>query len=276
VVVNPLFSPKTLPEAQQAVLEVVHRSPQIFGLPRSRWWLAGLRECLDWLKPLSLGGIHKLLQRLQVAYKRGRDYVHSPDPFYDLKLAYIDRATALVAQDPQRYLLVYQDEMTYYRYPTLARDYALVGSKQPLARIGYAPRRKRRLVACLNPQSGVVFARQRSRFTVQALLKFYHDLQAAYPQYERIFIVLDNWPVHFHPQISLVLQRTSIMLLRLPTYAPWTNPVEQLWRKLQQEVLHLHRFEDDWGGLQTRVQAWLDQWGKPSPELLRYVGLTPY
>lgn len=272
---KPLFSPKSLKEAQNELLEFIHRSPQTFGLERSRWWLAGLREVAAWLKNLTLPAIHKLLQRLNITYKRGRAYVHSPDPFYDLKLAYISSAHSMVKREPQRYLLLYQDELTYYRSPTVARDYARVGSKHPLARSGYKANRKRRIAACLNPQTGELFAQQRSRFTVQALLKFYQSLEAAYPDYQRIFIVLDNWPVHFHPTISLALQKSRIVLLRLPTYAPWTNPIEQVWRKLQHDLLHLHRFEDDWLGLQAAVQLWLDQWHKPSPELLRYVGLTP-
>jgi transposase len=238
--------------------------------------LDGIRQVVDWLKERSLATIHKLLRRFKIVYKRGRSYVHSPDPFYDLKLAYIDSANALVSRQPQRYVVLYQDELTYYRLPTMARDYALMGSKNPIASSGYGSNRKRRVAACLNPQTGAVFAQQRSRFTVQALIKFYQNLEVAYAHTERIFIVLDNWPVHFHPTLSLALQNSRIMLLRLPTYAPWTNPVEQVWRKLQQDVLHLHRFADDWSGLQAAVESWLQQWTDPSPELLRYVGLTPY
>lgn len=66
-----------------------------------------------------------------------------------------------------------------------------------------------------------------------------------------------------------------IQLLFLPTYAPWTNPVEKLWRWLEQEVLHLHPFGDDWEGLKAAVAAFLERFRGPSPELLRYVGLSP-
>ena len=71
-----LFSRKSLNEAQNEVLEFIHRSPQNFGLERSRWWLGGLREVIDWLNHRTLPTIHRLLHRLKIAYKRGRDYVH--------------------------------------------------------------------------------------------------------------------------------------------------------------------------------------------------------
>lgn len=118
-------------------------------------------------------------------------------------LAYISSTHRMVKREPRRYLLLYQDQLTYYHSPTIAHDYALVSSKHPLAHISYKANRKRRSAACLNPQTGELFAQQRSRFTVQALLKFYQSLEAAYPDYQRIHIV------HFHPTISLALQKKS-------------------------------------------------------------------
>jgi hypothetical protein len=123
--------------------------------------------------------------------------------------------------------------------------------------------------------TGATLSWQRARFTVKMLLRFFAAVEAAYPQHRRIFIALDNWPPHFHPDILLYLLTSRITLLRLPTYAPWTNPVEKVWLRLKQELLHLHQFEDDWQGLHTAVQVWLDQWQTPSDDLLHYCGLTP-
>lgn len=256
--------------------DTVHTSPHLKGLARSRWWLAGIGQAIDWLQGSSLTCIWQTLRRLGLRYKRGREYVHSPDPDYALKLAYIQAAQQLARQDPQRYVLLYQDEMTYYRRPSLARDYARLGSKQPLAYTGYRSNRQRRICASLNFLTGQVVAHQRTHIRRQALLAHYQALQAAYPQAEVIFVVQDNWPVHFHPDVLLGLVGQRITLLRLPTYAPWTNPIEKLWLRLRQEVLHLHRFEDNWLGLTQAVPAWLDQWRFPSSDLLHYVGLSPY
>jgi hypothetical protein len=46
-----------------------------------------------------------------------------------------------------------------------------------------------------------------------------------------------------------------------------------LWLLLKKQVLHLHRFSDDWDGLKQRVNHELDQYMRPSPDLLRFVGL---
>lgn len=71
------------------------------------------------------------------------------------------------------------------------------------------------------------------------------------------------------------LKETKIELLRLPTYAPWTNPVEKVWRKLSQEVLTFHDLRADWERLKAVIIAWLSQWAHGSQELLHCVGLAP-
>ena len=59
----------------------------------------------------------------------------------------------------------------------------------------------------------------------------------------------------------------------LPTYAPWLNPIEKLWRWLKQAVLKLHRLAEDWQAARDRVRQFLDQFAHGSPRLLEYVGL---
>ena len=100
-------------------------------------------------------------------------------------------------------------------------------------------------------------------------------MEACYPKAERIWIALDNWPVHFQPDVQALLQKSKITLLFLPTYAPWLNPIEKVWRKLKQEILHLHRYRSRWKDLQERIDAWLIQYDRPAPDLLSYVGLSP-
>jgi hypothetical protein len=60
----------------------------------------------------------------------------------------------------------------------------------------------------------------------------------------------------------------------LPTYAPWLNPIEKLWRWLRQDVLKMHRLAAYWPELRRRVNTFLDQFADGSADLLRYVGLS--
>lgn len=198
-------------------------------------------------------------------------------------------------------MLLYQDEAAYYRQPTLARDYEAEGARhQARARRSHQSNTKRRRAACLDAVSGRVFYQGRSKAGVVVLNGLYRDVAEAYDEAERIYLVQDNWPVHFHPGVLEHLEpqqwpfafRTHpdwpapseverledplpIQLVPLPTYAPWLNPIEKLWRWLRQEIVHLHRLSDAWEALKQRVRGFLDQFAGGSQELLRYVGLLP-
>jgi transposase len=259
--------------AQDELLRVIHQSPRLFGLGRHRWWLAGLRQVVDWMAELSLAGIHQILRRLHIHYKRGRRYVHSPDLLYEHKMFEIQVAQAFTRGDRTRFVFLYQDEVTYYRRATVDRGYARAGSDEPRAHQGVKSNTKRHIAGCLNLLTGQLFYWQRSSFGRSVLIRFYRAVEAAYPDAALIFIAQDNWPTHRHPDILTALENSRIVLLFLPTYAPWTNPIEKVWRRLYQEVLHHHPFVDDWDGLKEAVERWLSQWASPSPDLLAYVGL---
>ena len=276
----PFFPPQQEQAAAAEVQAIIGQSPHAFGLGRSRWWLAGVRQLLPWLTERSLSCVWHTLRRLGLRYKRGRTYVHSPDPEYRSKLARIALRHHWVQQQaimhPTRYVLLYEDEFTYYRQPTVSSSYAPAGSDLPHATVTPGHNTTRRIAATLDVRSGRLVAWQRDRFDRHTLSRYFLAVAQAYPDAKRIWIALDNWPVHFHPEVLRTLATTPIRFLPLPTYAPWTNPVEKVWRKLNQEILHLHPFSDDWEQLKATIQAFLDRFAHGSDALLHEVGLLAY
>lgn len=260
---------------RQQVERKLQQAPVVDGQVRSRWTLAWLRQAVPELKGLSLPGVCKILHRLGLRYKRGREHLHSPDPEYTSKLKRVQQLEADVRQSGGRLVLMYADELTYYRRPSLNRDYARCGHTQALVELGHSSNCKRRACAALDIRLGCCFTWQGSKIGKQELIRFFQQLAARYPDAEVIYVVLDNWPVHFLPEVVEAARQCRIELVRLPTYAPWTNPVEKVWLRLKREVLHHHRFADDWAGLVDRVQRWLTALDQPSTDLLHSVGLFP-
>ena len=279
---------------------MIHRSPQDFGYPQSRWTLQRIRGVCDWLRVDTDGGMSRLLKRLKISRKRAREYVRSPDPDYRARLELIEAVRRRVEETPERYVLLYLDELTYFRQPAVSYDYAAQGHEQPLARRGYGTNTRFRTAAALNALTGQVTYRHRSRIGVSELVQLYQDIRTDYPSADCIYVVQDNWPVHFHPNLlrhlepqtwpfpwytpanwqafdpaSIVPEPLPIQLLCLPSYASWCNPIEKLWRWLRQDVLHLHRQVDDWPALRQRVDDFLAQFRSGSQPLLHYVGLLP-
>ncbi len=247
-------------------------------------------------------GLWRWLRGVGIHYKRARAHVHSPDPAYTDKLANVHVLLQLgqpCEQTPRRIVVLFEDELTYYRQPSLAKAWHPAGSSQPLAELGYKRNRCWRVAAALDPWTGQTFHRQAEHLGAVELVEFYEQLVDTYPQAERIYVVQDNWPIHFYPDVRAALAEQPyhwlpqlsrlwpeaptpkarhlnlpIYLAPLPTYASWTNPIEKLWRLLRQELLHLHGFQDDFKGLKAAVEGALSQLGLRSQELLRYTGLS--
>jgi len=242
-------------------------------VPRSRWTLALVLAAVVWLGGLTLSGGWRLLRRLGVVYRRGQEHLHSPDPQYGPKLAAVRQARRQAAASGGKVVLLYLDEFTYYRRPEPAPAYAPAGGPGPPAEQGHGRNRKRRVIGALDAVSGRLLAWQGGKAGVKELNRFYGQVRAAYPEAEAIYVAQDNWPVHFLPGVSEHLAGGPVRPLRLPTYAPWTNPIEKVWRKLKQEMLRMHDFGDDWSGLQQAVADWLARAAADPQGLRRYTGL---
>jgi len=59
-----------------------------------------------------------------------------------------------------------------------------------------------------------------------------------------VYIVLDNANTHQDDEVEAVLRGAAgrLILLYLPTYSPWLNPIEMLWRHFRREVTHCELF----------------------------------
>ena len=81
--------------------------------------------------------MHRILKRCRISYQRARSYVNSPDRDYAIKLAGVQAVRMLARVAPGQVVVVYLDEMTIERHPTLAQAYAAQGAQaQPRANWG--------------------------------------------------------------------------------------------------------------------------------------------
>lgn len=286
---SPLFSPvhgNDLHSAAAQVQAVCYRSPLLYDLPRSRWSLALLQQSLAWWADKSLSGLSKLLKRMHVSYKRGRLAVHSPDLQYEVKLARIRQAYQQMQHDPTHVVLLYLDEHLVGRYPTLARCYSSTGAPGMLARQYAGYNSMLRLVGCLDAATGAVFAKRYGSVTVDNFLTFLQRVEEQYPNAEVISIALDNWSVHVNERVLPALQarQSKIQLLFQPTYAPWTNPMEKVWLRFNEDVSHMHPHWAKWQPWRLRIDDWIAK-VRPASEAmvsatglrsLAYLSLNPY
>jgi transposase len=103
---------------------------------------------------------------------------------------------------------------------------------------------KRYGVGAVNYQTGetvVIFRPHKRRKEVAELLQAILDRHPT----ETVYVAWDNSSTHEDDEVEAVVRAAAgrLVLLYLPTYSPWLNPIERLWRQFRREVTHCALFE---------------------------------
>lgn len=308
--VSPLFPPLAAnkEEAQADLNAVVAADPAQYEISRTRWRLKDLLSVFQKKGYLlsTPGSVHQFLARLGIRLVRARYAHRSPDPHYQAKLEYIEKVTQRVKASAGREVLLFLDEVNYYRQPLLAACWTRSDQPQEKVHRSYRSDTRTRILGAIDRKDGRVIVHQATRITVPTITNFYKRLHEAYPEATRIWIVQDNNPVHFHPNLLVALEKQEspfpmklapnwpekpdekaikrykdwnlpIQLVQTPSYAPWCNNIEKLWKFFRQEFLHVHRFCDDLEVLRAETLHFFERFSQGSAQLLQYVGLgVPY
>ena len=63
---------------------------------------------------------------------------------------------------------------------------------------------------------------------------------------QKIILVVDNFRIHHSNKTLAFLEQYAdqLILFALPTYSPWLNVIELLWKHLRRKVTHNHLFQN--------------------------------
>ena len=151
---------------------ITEQSPQDYGLSRSRWTLANLRQVISALNRIykSLSGVWYLLQQLRIHFKRGRDVVKSPDSEKRKKIRRVRALLGYARQHTEQVVLLFLDEFGFYRQPLVGPAWWPAGrTTQPPARRSCRSNTRGRIVAALNAVTGELTYELASKITVTRL-----------------------------------------------------------------------------------------------------------
>lgn len=138
-------------------------------------------------------------------------------------------------------MFYHADEFNVSWHPTLRAMWSPVGQQvmiptpaQPTRRYG---------LGAVNWRTGetvVLFRPRKRRREIAELLQALVDKHP----HERIYVAWDNADTHEDQEVDAVVRASAgrLVLLYLPTYSPWLNPIEMLWRHFRREVTHCELF----------------------------------
>lgn len=93
---------------------------------------------------------------------------------------------------------------------------------------------------------------------------------------ERIYVAWDNATTHENDEIEAVVRGAAgrLVLLYLPTYSPWLNPIEMLWRHYRREVTHCELF-DSAKALVEATKEFYRRYNDMPEKVLSIIGAIP-
>lgn len=167
----------------------------------------------------------------------------------------------------------YADEFNISWFPTLRALWSPVGQQVMIPTPGQAYRRYG--LGAVNYFTGetiVLFRQRKRRCEVAELLQTLLDHHPT----ETVYLAWDNSSTHQANEVEAVVRSAAgrLVLLYLPTYSPWLNPIEMLWRHFRRQVTHCELFESV-KALLKAAQNFFDRYNQ-SPELVRsIIGALP-
>jgi transposase len=118
-------------------------------------------------------------------------------------------------------------------------------------------------------ESMVLFHRRKRRKEIAQLLQ---ALVVKHPT-GTIYVAWDNADTHQEDEVEAVVRAAAgrLILLYLPTYSPWLNPIELLWRHFRREVTHCELFETKQALLEA-AQACFKRFNQDPHKILSVLG----
>jgi transposase len=135
----------------------------------------------------------------------------------------------------------YADEFNVSWLPTLKAMWSPKGQQVMIA-TPYQPK-KYYGIGAVNYHTGettVIFRRRKRR---PQIAEFLQCLLDKHPD-ETLYVAWDNVNTHQDDEVEAVVRAAAgrLVLMYLPTYSPWLNPIEMLWRHFRREVTHCELF----------------------------------
>ena len=88
-----------------------------------------------------------------------------------------------------------------------------------------------------------------------------------------IYVAWDNANTHQDDEVEEVVRGAAgrLVLLYLPTYSPWLNPIEMLWRHFRREVTHCELFATK-QALLAAARDFFDRYNQCPHKILSSIG----
>lgn len=102
----------------------------------------------------------------------------------------------------------------------------------------------------------------------QSTIIFFQKIEDSYPKSLKVHVFCDNARYYKNKEVKKYLENSKIELHFLPPYSPNLNPIERLWKLLNEEILY-NRYYKEFAEFKTAVLGYLESLLDPPIELFK-------
>jgi transposase len=187
-----------------------------------------------WQVIYTVSGMTKWLQAHDFRYKQPKGTPAKAD--LRQQEAFIEAYLQLLEDTPAHDPILFIDAV----HPTMATkiSYGWIkkGVNKPIATT--ASRTRVNIIGAIELKTMTVTSEFVETVNADSIKSFFEKLKKAYPKAEKLHIILDQSGYHRSQAVKEAALLSDIELHYLPPYSPNLNPIERLWKVMNEQVRH--------------------------------------
>lgn len=180
----------------------------------------------------TVSGMTKWLKQHGFSYKQPKAVPAKAD--IEKQEAFIEKYLKLIEETPSNEPILFADSA----HPTMATKivcgWIRKGKDKPIAQI--ASRTRVNIMGAIELSTMHVVSSHPEFVNGETTVDFLRELKSAYPNAPKIHFILDQSGYHRSQLVRDFAEKESIVLHYLPPYSPNLNPIERLWKVMNEEV----------------------------------------
>jgi len=180
----------------------------------------------------SVSGMTDWLHKHKFSYKMPKGSPSKADT--DEQIAFVDKYEQLKASLPKDEPLLFIDGVHPTMQSKTVCGWIKTGSEKSIPTT--ASRTRLNVMGAIELSTMKTTVDDYETINARTIKEFLGTVKAAYPLAKTIHIILDNAGYHRAIEVAKFAEENHIKLHFLPTYSPNLNPIERLWKIMNEEV----------------------------------------
>jgi transposase len=187
----------------------------------------------------TVSGMTKWLHHNKFSYKKPKATPAKADLLKQTQFVqhYENLMNSLLANDP----VLFIDSVHPTMATKISHGWIRTGIDKPIATT--ASRTRVNLTGAINLETMEVLTQDYEKINGTTTIDFLKNLESQYPKAFEVHVVLDQSGYHTSKEVKNFVKNSRIKLHYLPPYSPNLNPIERLWKIMNEQVRNNRFFQ---------------------------------